>query len=137
MNSEANTNKMSDDRWENLRAAIVLQAVKDYRKARKEKNYSRKRSIKKFLLSDWGQALSYGKGQYIIDRLEKEPIKKKRNAARHVICVETGVEYNSIGAAAKEYGETGHRVYDSCTSGRALKSAGVHFKYKDGEKSES
>lgn len=51
---------------ENLRSAIVISAINDYRKA-KEK--STKDYLIKWFLSDWGQLLSGNLGELIIKNL--------------------------------------------------------------------
>lgn len=52
--------------YEDLRIAIIRQAVHDYIKALKENDAREAASLERFFLSDWGQLLSGGKGEYII-----------------------------------------------------------------------
>ena len=64
--------------YERVRFAIVEQAIIDYKKALKREqrgkpptlNYNVK-GIEKWFLSDWGQFLSGGNGQYIIEHCRK------------------------------------------------------------------
>ena len=61
-----------NEAYDNLRIGILAQAAKDWRDA-KAKNYPAKAAkIERFFLSDYGQLLSEGRGQYIIDRLKEE-----------------------------------------------------------------
>lgn len=66
--------------YENLANAIILQTVKDYRKAQKrlKKNGrdsdSRRicRDCEKFFLSDWFSTLSSADGEVILQKLKQE-----------------------------------------------------------------
>ncbi|MBO4854125.1 MAG: hypothetical protein J5482_03130 [Oscillospiraceae bacterium] len=70
------------DPWENLANAIILQAVKDYREARKKlkkrpKNEDAKLMIsdcEAFFRSDWYKALTDVDGEMLIRKLREEKI---------------------------------------------------------------
>ena len=70
------------DPWENLANAIILQAVKDYREARKKlkkrpKNEDAKLMIsdcEAFFRSDWYRALTDVDGEMLIRKLREEKI---------------------------------------------------------------
>ena len=70
------------DPWENLASAIILQAVKDYREARKKlkkrpKNEDAKLMIsdcEAFFRSDWYRALTDIDGEMLIRKLREEKI---------------------------------------------------------------
>ena len=61
---------------EGLAAAIILQAVKDYRKALKKGERERKRECERFFRSQWFGILTSVDGETLISRLRKEVIKK-------------------------------------------------------------
>ena len=71
---------LSENPYEKLANAIVLQAVSDYRAAlKKVKKNSNNRDaidgslqIEKFFRSEWYQTLTSVDGEYLIDRLRKE-----------------------------------------------------------------
>ena len=70
------------DPWENLANAIILQAVKDYREARKKlkkrpKNEDAKLMIsdcEAFFRSDWYRSLTDVDGEMLIRKLREEKI---------------------------------------------------------------
>ena len=70
------------DPWENLANAIILQAVKDYREARKKhkqrpKNEDAKLMIadcEAFFCSDWFAALTNIDGEALLRKLQEEEI---------------------------------------------------------------
>lgn len=70
------------DPWESLANAIILQAVKDYRKARKKhkkrpKNEDAKLMIadcEAFFCSDWFAALTDIDGEALLRKLQEEDI---------------------------------------------------------------
>ena len=68
------------DGYEQLASAIILQAVKDYRKAYKGRRVRRKtheiQEIERFFLSEWFMALTNTDGSSILKRLEEEVMKK-------------------------------------------------------------
>jgi hypothetical protein len=55
-----------------LSHAIVVRAAEDYRKALKKRKKDKARDLEKWFLSDWGQALSGGCGELIIEKIKKE-----------------------------------------------------------------
>lgn len=55
-----------------IRAAILRQAVKDYKKALEFRRYAERAKLEKFFLSSWGQWLSGNIGEYLIDRCKQE-----------------------------------------------------------------
>lgn len=76
---------MTNSGFFNLRAAIVAQAVKDYRAALMAGNGGAIRHLQNFFLSDWGQSLSGDNGDNIIRKVRAEvaEIKKgKKNGVR-------------------------------------------------------
>ena len=62
--------------YEGLAAAIILQAVKDYRKALKKKERGQKRECERFFRSQWFVILSDVDGESLIELLRKEEIRK-------------------------------------------------------------
>ena len=56
----------------NLQAAIIEQAVADYRTALKYDKRGEARRIERFFRSEWGQALSRDNGEAIIKRVRAE-----------------------------------------------------------------
>lgn len=65
------------DWCETLAVAIVTQAAKDYRKElQKSKRQGRKTGgafkLEKWFRSEYGQLLTLGKGEYIIEQIQKE-----------------------------------------------------------------
>lgn len=58
--------------YENLANAIVVQAVKDYRAAKRTGNSGRIASIRRFFRSDWFNVLTDIDGEYLIRKLDKE-----------------------------------------------------------------
>ena len=55
-----------------IRAAILRQAVKDYKKALELRNYAERSKLERFFLGEWGQWLSDNNGEYIIDKCKRE-----------------------------------------------------------------
>lgn len=70
------------DPYENLANAIILQAVKDYRAARKKLKYHPKnkeakltvQDCEEFFRSDWFAALTSIDGRRLLDKLKEEDI---------------------------------------------------------------
>ena len=68
------------DNWEALANAVVLQAVEDYRKARRrvrmmpgqKESKERIREVERFFRSGWFIALTDTDGRMILDQLKKE-----------------------------------------------------------------
>ena len=69
---------MTNEGLENLTNAIILQAVKDYRKALKELSLNGKSSnavitdCERFFRSDWCRQLTNVDGEYLITNILKE-----------------------------------------------------------------
>ena len=68
-----------EEEYTTIAAAIILQAMKDYKRAllrvrkRKSKHNEKKvRELERFFLSAWGQSLSFDRGEYIIARCREE-----------------------------------------------------------------
>ena len=61
-----------DDNYINLAAAIVLQAMSDYKKALRDEDSKTIKECEKFFLSEYGQYLSGHRGKYAIERCKKE-----------------------------------------------------------------
>jgi hypothetical protein len=68
-----------DDAHENLANAIVEQAVKDYRIAKKKGDSSKIASLRRFFRSEWFGVLTMVDPEWLISKLEREF--KKRGAA--------------------------------------------------------
>lgn len=70
------------DPYESLANAIILQAVKDYRDARKKRKYHPKNKeakliiedCERFFRSDWFAALTSVNGELLITKLQEEEI---------------------------------------------------------------
>ena len=70
------------DPYENLAQAIILQAVKDYRAARKKHKYHPKNKeaklmiedCERFFRSDWFAALTDIDGRMLLEKLKEEEI---------------------------------------------------------------
>lgn len=60
------------DGYKELANAIILQAVKDYRKALKHDERGRKREIEKFFRSEWFSILTSISGEMLIQKLRAE-----------------------------------------------------------------
>ena len=58
--------------YEELANAIILQAVKDYRKALKHDERGRKREIERFFRSGWFSILTNISGEMLIRKLRAE-----------------------------------------------------------------
>ena len=65
-----------------LNRAIITQAANDFRSALKRKKPTEIRYFERWFLSDWGQALSGGCGEFIIERIENEVGFVKKNRIR-------------------------------------------------------
>ena len=63
---------MHDDGLIYLCAAILKQAAKDYRKAAREGRHGKVIALERFFRSEWGQRLSRGNGELIIERLKEQ-----------------------------------------------------------------
>lgn len=61
-----------DDRYIELAAGIVKQAMSDYKKALMQDDYRKIKSCERFFLSGWGQFLTANHGEYAIERCKKE-----------------------------------------------------------------
>lgn len=57
--------------YELIRAAILKQAVKDYKSALKWGRHREIATLERFFRSDWGQLLSYNHGEYIIENCKR------------------------------------------------------------------
>lgn len=66
-----------DQEFMPLVAAILETAEEDLKEAIKYRKHQEVASLKRWFLSEWGQALSGNNGQLIIDRIESE-VKKER-----------------------------------------------------------
>lgn len=78
-----------------LSMAIVVQAAEDYRRA-----YKRKENvchIEKFLLSDYGNTLSFGMGRKILEDLEEECLNGGRRKPK------SHLRYQMMGTRKKKY----------------------------------
>ncbi len=67
------------DGYTELANAIIIQAVKDYRRA---STPQMRREIKRFFLSDWFMVLTDADGKQILERLEQERGAKKYGKRR-------------------------------------------------------
>lgn len=76
---------MYENGYRNLQAAILTLAIFDFEKAIKKEKKSGKPSaeriaLQKWFLSDWGELLSGGHGDYIISRCYNNVKEKRRSA---------------------------------------------------------
>lgn len=62
---------MCDTGVENLRVAILFQAIKDYKFALRHNRQNEVYLLEKFFLSEWGELLSNYHGDYIIAECKK------------------------------------------------------------------
>ena len=63
---------MEEDGHILLAAAIIKQAMTDYKNALREEDENEIRVCERFFLSEWGQLLSAHHGEYVIERCKKE-----------------------------------------------------------------
>lgn len=131
------------DGYELLIAAIIQQAIQDYRVALKDNTRAgaaRATSLERFFLSEWGQLLSLGNGELIVSRVKAEknnPIKrsgKSRIGSRSlgvVVYTDDGEfvgEYDTIVDASDILGVSITSISKCCrTRG---KTCGYIFRYK-------
>ena len=69
------------EKWENFKMRIILQAVEDYRKARRVRRRADRaeaertiREVEVFFLSDWFMQMTNVDGEKILKRLQKEAV---------------------------------------------------------------
>ena len=60
------------------------------------------------------------------------PVFISKPKGKRIVCIETGKEYKSQSAAAKEYGVSSQAI-SHCCSGKVETSAGLHWKFVDGD----
>ena len=70
------------DGYDNVRIAILTQAIKDYKRALKRKSTFSVRAYERWFLSAWGEMLSGGNGAYIIEKTKNQVIGGKRKNGR-------------------------------------------------------
>lgn len=70
---------MNDEGLENLRVAILQQAVKDYIAALRYNSDNEAYRLEKFFTSEWGELLSNNHGDFIISECKK---RAKRDCKR-------------------------------------------------------
>ena len=71
---------MSEEGFENLRIAILKRAVDDYIDALTVDNPKKAASIETFFLSEWGEFLSGGHGDFLITECRKRAnVKGEKN----------------------------------------------------------
>lgn len=58
--------------YENLANAVVLQAVKDYRSAKRGHNCHKINELEEFFCSNWFTVLTDADGMVILERLQEE-----------------------------------------------------------------
>ena len=58
--------------YENVRVAIIEQAITDYKRALKKRQRGSIISLERFFLSSWGEMISGGNGEYIIEQVKKQ-----------------------------------------------------------------
>lgn len=58
-------------KYEFIRVAIIRRAVLDYQEALTRRNHAQAARLERFFRSGWGELLSYGHGEYIIDHTRK------------------------------------------------------------------
>lgn len=62
---------MNDEGLENLRVAILQQAIKDYISALRYNEGAKVHKLEKFFKSEWGELLSNNHGDYIIEKCKQ------------------------------------------------------------------
>lgn len=70
---------LTDEACVRLQSAIIVQAVQDYKKALKNDDRKTARQVERFFRSEWGQLLSMGNGEAIIERVRKEAKENEEN----------------------------------------------------------
>lgn len=123
---------MNDYGANNLRIAIARQAADDLRK---EYNKSEQlgcktanaEALERWFVSQWAQILIGEGGQYIVDKIKKEPIKKKIiSGIQPVRCIENGIVYASALEAAQAL-NLSYTAVRMCAAGKQNKAGGFHF----------
>lgn len=61
-----------DEGHENIRYAIIERAIEDYKNALQSNDNAKITTLEHWFLSEWGQQLSGGNGQYIIEKVKQE-----------------------------------------------------------------
>lgn len=61
-----------DECYEKLIAAILRQAIREYLVAVRKNNFRGMMRLESWFLSEWGQALSYGHGEFIIEKCKRD-----------------------------------------------------------------
>lgn len=69
-----------DDRYIELAAAVVRQAMEDYKTALLDDNLKEIEECEEFFLSAYGQMMTAHHGEYIIERCKKEAAQEKEEA---------------------------------------------------------
>ncbi len=72
---------MYEKNYELLADAIVIQAAKDYRRA---KSLSDRNEIKRFFLSDWFKFMTDADGRKLLRKLDRERTDKKKRRSKEV-----------------------------------------------------
>lgn len=63
---------ISSNEYENLAGAIIVQAVKDYKRALEKGERGRKSECVRFFRSDWFKVLTTMDGEFLIRKLKEE-----------------------------------------------------------------
>lgn len=144
MNRELYTSYTTDG-YERIAIAIVKQAADDYAAALCGKDDMNIKSLERFFLSDWGQALSYGNGLEIIKRIKRQAAEKAQAAPRQmkadgkakpvVVYEENGNfvgEFHSLSTASVALNISPGSI-SNCCRGLCQSVRGYIFKYKKGQ----
>ena len=135
------------DGYENLLIALIERTVLDYRLALKGNNEAAIKSIERFLLSRWGQFLTFGNGAEIIERVKREVKEgkqeqkknKKSRPARVIVAYKTNGEFvgefNTIDETSVALNVSISRISECCR-GVIPKTRGYIFRYKYIEREE-
>lgn len=67
-----------DEPYIRLSAAILSQAMRDLAHELRYGNEKKANALKKWFLSDYGQSLSFGQGEYLIEQVQKSIKKENR-----------------------------------------------------------
>jgi len=126
-----NASKISDDGYVAIVKAIVSRAGRDVMNF---KPGTRVRlQAEEFFRSEYFATLTGLDGEAVLRDLQKNQKKRKKGGLRmrKVLCVETGVEYESINAAAADHNVHSKTLFDAL-HGRGYTADGLHWKFVEG-----
>lgn len=73
---------MLHDSGVDLQAAIIKQAIYDYKRAVTDGNKYQAKSLEKWFTSEWGQMVCAGNGVYILEKAKAEIRKENKKCAK-------------------------------------------------------